>query len=158
MCKNNIVRHGDMDDRKSTSGYVFTLDGSTVCWKSRKQPTVSLSSTEAEYIGLSIAMQEGIWLRSLLNELGYKQQTSTIFGDNMSSLKIADGGQTSRSKHIDVRHHFIRDHLEKSLFKLKYMQSEQLCADFLTKGVNQMKHEICLNLLNIYDYKLKGGC
>lgn len=79
---------GDLGDRKSTSGFVFMIGSCTVSWKSIKQKTVALSSTEAEYISLAEATQEALWLKELLGELGYIQDRIVINGDNLSSMQI----------------------------------------------------------------------
>ncbi len=132
---------GDLGDRKSTSGFIFMLSKSAVSWKSTKQATVAISSTEAEYIALSQASTEAIWLKELLNELGYPQKQITLCGDNLSSMQIVKNPEShNRTKHIDVRFHFIRDHYEKGNIGLQFIESEKLCADFLTKGVNRVKH------------------
>ena len=77
---------GDLGDRKSTSGFLFILSGCTISWKSVKQSTVAISSSEAEYIALSQATQEAIWFKALLKELGFPQEQITICGDNISSM------------------------------------------------------------------------
>ena len=141
---------GDLGDRKSTSGYIFILSGCTISWKSTKQCTVAISSTEAEYIALSQATQEAIWLKELLAQLGFPQDQITMCGDNLSSMQIVKNASThNRSKHIDVRYHFIRDHYQKGTIGLQYIESESLCADLLTKGVNKVMHYKCMKLINL---------
>lgn len=101
----------DKNDRKSVSGYVFKVFGNTVSWGSRKQATVSLSSTEAEYVALAQGICEAKWLRSLLEELGFAiNQPVIIFEDNQSCIKVAEEPRAhKRMKHIDVKYHFIRE-------------------------------------------------
>ena len=140
---------GNLDDRKSTSGFVFMLGGCCVSWKSSKQKTVSISSTEAEYVALSNSAQEAIWLRSLLQELGYRQQTTILYNDNLSSHQIVKGSTSSRSKHIDVRHHFIRDHVSKKQLEIKYLSTTELPADMFTKAVCKTQHNKCMNSINL---------
>ena len=141
---------GDLGDRKSTSGFVFILGGCTICWKSTKQKTVAISSTEAEYIGLSQATQEAIWLKELMKELGVAQEQIVMCGDNLSSMQIVKNSQChNRSKHIDVRYHYIKDHYQKGNISLQYIESNSLCADFLTKGVCKVMHYKCMKLINL---------
>lgn len=132
---------GDLGDRKSTSGFVFMLSGCAISWKSQEQKTVSISSTEAEYVSLSQATQEAIWLKELMAELGFKQDQILMCGDNISKMHIVKNlNSHNRSKHIDVRYHFIRDHYQSGNLSLQYIESDNLCADFLTKGVCKVKH------------------
>ena len=141
---------GDLSDRKSTSGFIFILSGCAISWRSNKQKTVAISSTEAEYIGLSDAAQEAIWLKKLINELGTNIEQVTICGDNLSSMQIVKNSHChNRSKHIDVRYHFIKDHYTNGNISLQYIESEKLCADFLTKGVNKLKHYGCMKQINL---------
>lgn len=140
---------GDPEDRKSTSGFVFMLGNCCVSWKSSKQSTVSISSTEAEYIALATCAQEALWLRLLLRELGRPQRITTIYNDNLSSHQIAKGSTSSRSKHIEVRHHFIRDHINKRELDIAYMSTNDLPADAFTKAVNKTKHQECRTRINL---------
>lgn len=100
----------DPDDRKSITGFTFFLGVGAVCYSSKKQTSVALSTAEAEYMGAGAAMREALWLRALLQELGYPQKGPTIINnDNQASISISkDPAHHSRSKHIDIRHHFIR--------------------------------------------------
>ncbi|RWR99148.1 polyprotein-like protein, partial [Dinothrombium tinctorium] len=108
---------GNTDDRKSTSGYLFQLGGSSLSWNSKKQQTVALSSTEAEYMALSTATQECVWLRNLLQEIGFKQEMpTTIFEVNQACIKLTKSTKNyARTKHIDIRHHFIREKVDSGL-------------------------------------------
>ena len=103
---------GDVNDRRSTTGYYFQLGDSrrSVSWQVKKQPTVSLSSCGAEYQGLAATVQEAIFLRGLLRELGYEWFEPTTIGEgNQSCIKLATNPMLhKRSKHIDTKHHFIR--------------------------------------------------
>jgi hypothetical protein len=154
----NLIGYSDadyasnLDDRKSTSGYTFMLNNCCITWKSTKQKTVALSSTESEYIALATCSKEAIWIRSLLLEMGFRQKETVIFNDNLSSHQITKGGTSERSKHIDVRHHFIRDNVTNGTIRIKYMKSDELPADFLTKNVNQIKHLKFLNFINLRGY------
>ncbi|XP_065091045.1 uncharacterized protein LOC135712004 [Ochlerotatus camptorhynchus] len=131
----------DLDDRKSTSGYIFMLQGGAVSWCCKRQPTVALSTCEAEYMALSAAVQEAMWWRGLMKQLGL-DQTIELCCDNQSTICIAkNGGYTPRTKHIDIRHHFIRDALDQNIVRLKYVSTDQQIADGLTKTLERIKLE-----------------
>ena len=132
---------GDADDRKSTSGYLFLIAGGPVSWRSRKQSTVALSTAEAEYVALSIAAQECVWLRRLLSELGDPPRgPTTILEDNQSSIAMAKNPQFhGRAKHIDIKHHFVREQVSEGSIELQYCPSNEMFADILTKGLIQQQ-------------------
>lgn len=110
---------GDVNDRKSTSGYVFLLSGGAVSWSSKKQKCVALSTAEAEYIALCSASQESIWLRQLMTELGNRPETATlIFEDSKSAIAMTNFH--GRAKHIDIKFHFIRDQVSRRAIKPVY--------------------------------------
>lgn len=126
---------GDSTDRKSCSGYLYRIGGATVSWISRKQSCVATSTMEAEYVALSGAAQEAVWLRGLLDELDEKQvQATTVYEDNRSCLDfVALDHQKKRSKHIDIRYHYTRDVCATGVIDLQYCTSEDMIADILTK-------------------------
>jgi hypothetical protein len=126
----------DAHDRRSTTGFVCLLGGA-ISWKTRKQPTVALSTAEAEYMALSLATQEVAWLRTFLTEIGQQPFAATmIHQDNQSSIALAkNSSSTSRAKHIDIRHHFIRERIESGDISVKYCPTEDMVADVLTKGL-----------------------
>eukprot|EP00253_Pinus_taeda_P035824 PITA_35824 len=102
-------KNGDLDKRRSTTGYVFTLAGGTISWMSKLQETVALSTTEAKYIAASDAIKEAIWLKGLLDEIGRKQEKVNVLCDSQSAIHLATNpAYHSRTKHIDVRYHFLR--------------------------------------------------
>lgn len=125
----------DRFDRKSNSGYVFQLNGGTISWACRKQTCVSLSSTEAEFVALSEACKEVIWLRRLLHDMRYSQTSPTvIFEDNQSCLRlIKEEKLSNRTKHIDTKVHFVKDHIERKDIICVYCPSEKMVADMMTK-------------------------
>lgn len=126
----------DLTDRKSISGYVCKLGGGAITWSSKKQPTVAKSTMEAEYMALSHAVSEVLWLRSLLNEINIPQPTIPINVDNQSAIKFGENPMFhARSKHIDIKHHFIRDHLASNEVRLLYCASADNLADMLTKAL-----------------------
>ena len=130
------------DDHKSTSGYVFLASGGAITWKSKKQTTIALSSTEAEYVALSEAAREACWLRSLYQELGYPQKYPIIIkGDNDGSIAMARNQQFhNRSKHIAIRWHWVRDLVDQGIIEIETCRDPQQTADVLTKALPRPKH------------------
>lgn len=133
---------GDLEERKSTSGCVFMVGGSVVSWRSERQSVVATSTTEAEYIAAAEAVKELIWLGRLFEEMTGESVCPALCVDNQSAIKlIGNPGMHRRTKHIDVRYHFIRDEKRKKTFTLKYVGTQQQAADFLTKGLSKDKLE-----------------
>ena len=138
---------GGSADRRSTSGYVFLLNGGAISWANRKQPTVALSSTEAEYIALTQAVKEVLWLRTLFSEIGapkHAREISQISSDNQGAIALAKNpGFHARSKHIDIQYHFIREHTnpDTGTISLEYCLTDKMTADILTKGLPRSRHE-----------------
>jgi hypothetical protein len=130
-------------DRKSISGYVSMLSGGATTWSSKKQATVALSTMEAEYIALSHATRENLWLRSLFTELDLTPSSPTpIFVDNRSAIDFTlNAGYHARSKHIDIRHHFIRDTVASNEVSVHHCASEENLADIFTKPLPRIQHE-----------------
>lgn len=129
----------DTDDRRSTTGYTFLLNGGAISWNSNKQPTVALSTTEAEYMSMSSATQEAIWLKSLNDEL-FPSGGIEINCDNKSAICLATNNMYSkRSKHIDIKFHFIREKVANKSIKLNYVPTNSMVADVLTKSVTPDK-------------------
>jgi Reverse transcriptase (RNA-dependent DNA polymerase) len=128
---------GDIDCRKSTTGYIFFFGGAAISWSSRLQATVAISSTEAEYMAITEATNEAIFLRQLLEDMRASQQDSTvIYEDNQGAIKLASNPMHHRrTKHIDIRYHHIRHHMEIGTIKLIYVNTKEQLADSLTKGV-----------------------
>ena len=128
---------GDLDNRRSRSGYLVCLNSSSVIWSSKLQASVALSSTEAEYIALSQAARDVIWTRNFIEELGFKQKNPTvIFEDNRSCVKIAESTkQLPGTKHIAIRHHFIRERISSHEIKLERKATIAMVADIFTKAL-----------------------
>ncbi|KAF0713812.1 hypothetical protein AaE_011702 [Aphanomyces astaci] len=121
-------------DRKSTTGFVWLVCGGAVSWKSVKQRIVALSTCESEYVAAAEATKDGLWLRGLLDDIGETQATSTLFCDNKAAIVTAQNDSTSdRSKHIAVRHHFIRDVISGGALKMAHVGTADMFADVLTK-------------------------
>ncbi|CAH9146636.1 unnamed protein product [Cuscuta epithymum] len=139
----------DRDNRKSTTSYVFTLCGSCVSWKSQLQPIVALSTTESEYVAATEAFKEAIWLRGLLHEINFLDKNVVIFSDSQSAIQLCKNPVFhDRTKHIDVRFHYIRDIVEKGIIKLEKIPSEFNPADMGTKCLPVEKFVSCQKILN----------
>ena len=132
-----------IEDRKSITGYSFKMSKNNplISWKSRKQPTVALSTCEAEYMALCSATQEGKYLMSFLNEvISLNQTTFNLFCDNQGAIALAKNPiNHKRSKHIDIKYHFIRNEISEGRLSLQYIPSEENIADVFTKPVSSVK-------------------
>jgi ATP-binding cassette subfamily B (MDR/TAP) protein 1 len=136
---------GCLDTRKSTTGYIFTLGGTAVSWMSRLQKSVALSTTEAEYMAISEAGKEMIWLKSFLEELGKKQADSSLYSDSQSAIHLAKNPVFhARTKHIQLRYHFIRGLMSDGTLSLKKVLGSKNPADMLTKVVTTEKLKLCI--------------
>lgn len=136
---------GDEIDRKSYTGFAFLLGGAVFSWESKKQRTVALSSTEAEYMGLSEATKEGIFIRNILQEVLGQHNIIKLHNDNQSAQKLAKNPVFhNRSKHIDVRHHFVREAVKNRQIDLEFVPTENMIADIFTKGLCKAKHDACV--------------
>jgi hypothetical protein len=127
---------GDQDDRRSTSGYVFMLGDCCISWKSKKQACVALSTAEAEYIALSGAGQECVWLKRLMGDLDVCTDNCILYEDNQSAIALTKNPQFhGRSKHIAIRYHYIRELVENRVLKVEYCSTSDMIADVFTKGL-----------------------
>jgi hypothetical protein len=125
---------GDQDTRKSTTGYTFQLNGSTVSWGSRKQQSVATSTVEAEYIAASVAIKEGIWLGSLLTELGYPVSNVKLMCHNMGCITNLKNHVLSKyTKHISVCYHQAREKVLWGQISPVYVRTDENLADLFTK-------------------------
>jgi hypothetical protein len=123
------------EDYSSIAGYYFKLGSSLISWQSYKQPVKALSTAESEYIALTSAFQEGIWLRQFLESIGYKQETTKIQEDNRACIFMAKNPQDKkRTRHIQVKYHWVRDQIENREFELEYVNTKDQLADIFTKG------------------------
>jgi hypothetical protein len=144
---------GDTDTRRSTSGYIFTLDGNVVSWKSRRQPVVALSTAEAELIAVVEAIKEALYLRSFLVELKFPvEEPIVIYVDNQAAIVMAkEPAFRQRSKHMGIRYHFVSDLIAEGVIMLKYIPTKDQLADFLTKPPTGVKLKKCLVDLGVVD-------
>ncbi|KAG6534051.1 hypothetical protein ZIOFF_007932 [Zingiber officinale] len=157
---------GDVDDRKSTSGYVFLLGNTAFTWMSKKQPIVTLSTCEAEYVAASWSVCHAVWLSNLLRHLRVIRDEGTVIRvDNKSAIELAKNPVNhGRSKHIDVRFHFIREqvkegkieleHVEsRTQAELEHVESRTQAADVFTKPLPTTLLENCKRLIGMRDGK-----
>ncbi|XP_044316696.1 secreted RxLR effector protein 161-like [Drosophila rhopaloa] len=150
MALSTQTERANLTDRRSYSGQAFILAGAAVSWEARKQRTVALSSTESEYLAMSSAAKEAVYLKALLNSLGWTCETVKIFNDNQIAQSLVKGfGFHPRRKQIDVRHHFIQDMYKSGDIDIEYMQTDKMPADVMTKGLNSFKHSNCISWLGI---------
>lgn len=126
---------GDQNDRKSTSGYVFLMSSGAVSWSSKKQPVVTLSTTEAEFISATHCACQAVWLKRILKELRHDTcKPTVIYCDSVSAIKLSKNPVIhGRSKHIDVRFHFLRDLTKEGIVELVQCSTREQIADILTK-------------------------
>ena len=127
----------DLETRRSTSGMVVKFNGNIISWSSRKQKTVAISSTEAEYMAASEATCEALWLRTWIREVFRIDVPVTIYCDNQSAIALAKNDTFhQRTKHIDIRYHMIREHVASGAIQLKFVPTDEQEADILTKRLD----------------------
>ena len=155
---------GDTNDRKSTSGYVFFIGNTAFTWSSKKQPIVTLSTCEAEYVGAASCVCHAVWLRNLLKTVGILQDDPTVIHvDNKSTIALAKNPVFhDRSKHIDTRFHFIRDCISRKEVQVEYVKTEDQIADIFTKLLKVNVFNNLRTLLVVFFFfkknMFKGGC
>jgi hypothetical protein len=140
----DLIGYSDSDyagckvDRKSTSGTCQFLGRSLVSWSSKKQTSVALSTTEAEYVAAGQCCAQLLWMRQTLRDFGYNLNKVPLLCDNESAIRMADNPvEHSRTKHIDIRHHFLRDHQQKGDIEVFYVSTENQLADIFTKPLDE---------------------
>ncbi|UYV85167.1 hypothetical protein LAZ67_X004795 [Cordylochernes scorpioides] len=143
----------DVDSRKSTTGYAFMMNGGTVSWASQRQPIIALSTTESKYIAACSAAKELIWIRRLLQGIGCDITKETeLYIDNQAAIKLVENPVFhKRTKHIDVRYHFIRSKHKEGELKVHHVCSSEQLADIMTKPLPRNKFHYLRGLLNILD-------
>ena len=158
---------GSGEDRKSVGGFVFLLNGGAISWASKKQTSIALSTTEAEYMGMTQAAKEILWLRTLLDEIGafkHIAPMSTLNGDNQGAIALARNPEYhARTKHIDIQYHFIRELVSTDTIHLRFCPSTDMIADIMTKALPRPTHDkhthgMGLSSLPRYGPLREGGC
>ena len=133
---------GNADDRKSTSGGCFYVGNNLVCWMSKKQNSISLSTAKAEYIATGSCCTQLLWMQKLLHDCGICQEHLTIYCYNTSAINIYKNPvQHSRPKHIEIRHHFIREFVEDGILTLEFIHTDDQKADLFTKPLDNKRFE-----------------
>jgi hypothetical protein len=145
---------GDQNDRKSTSGYAFLMNSGAVSWSLKKQLVVTLFTTEAEFVAAASSTCQVVWLRRILTVLNQEQSSPTVvFCDNISAIKLSKNPvMHGRSKHIDVRFHFLRDLVKDGILELIHCSTQQQVADILTKPLKLDTFLKIRNLLGVHEY------
>ena len=150
--------YANQSDCRSTSGFIFTLGGTPISWLSKRQSVVALSTAEAEYIAATESAKDGIWLKNLLKDLECKQNTVILHEDNQACIALSKNPQFhSRTKHIQVDYHYIRDQVENGEFILKYIPTKSQLADLTTKGLAGHQIRPALAKLNLIDFRVTRG-
>ena len=132
---------GDMNDRHSTTGNLFMRSGAAIAWSSKKQPVVALSTAEAEYVALSAATQEAVWLSRLLSDIKAPPQTPILIKeDNQGTIAVARNPVShNRTKHIDIKFHYVQEALEDGIINLIYRIAPNFCSTKFHNFRNDMK-------------------
>ncbi|KAK6128108.1 hypothetical protein DH2020_038139 [Rehmannia glutinosa] len=144
---------GDVDDRKSTTGGCFYLGNNLVSWKLKLQKCMALSTTEAEYIAVMEACKEMLWLKKFLQELDLMQEKYTLYCDSQSAIHLSKNSSFhSRSKHIDVRYHWIRDVFNEKFMQLDKVHTDENGVDMLSKSLSRDKFEVCRSKTRFVDF------
>ncbi|XP_071724667.1 secreted RxLR effector protein 161-like [Rutidosis leptorrhynchoides] len=156
----NLMGYSDADlagcrvDRKSTSGTCQLLGSRIVSWFSRKQSTVSLSTTEAEYVALGSCCSQILWIKQQLRDFEIEDSCTEINCDNTSAINLTKNPILhSRAKHIEIRHHFIRDHVQNGDVSIQFVDSKNQLADIFTKPLEKNQFESIRSRLNILRYE-----
>ena len=144
--KGILTAYADADwandvDRKSTSGYLYKLYGNIICWATRKQSAVALSSTEAEFISLANCAAEYLWLKHFLNAFGtnIEQLPLKLYEDNQSCIASLTEWEHKRLKHVDIKYNFGKDLYKNGEIDVEYIDTENQTADILTKALSKNK-------------------
>lgn len=156
---------GDLGDMKSTSGYTFMLSGGAIAWSSKKQPIVALSSTQVEFVATAACAFQAVWMRRILEELGRQQKGNiVIFCDNSSMNNLSKNPMVhGRSKHIDVRFHFLRELSKEGVIDFQFCRSQDQVADLMTKSLKSKVFQgfrrdlVVCTISEVNQVQFKGG-
>ena len=142
----------DVGTRRSTSGYAFLMNNECISWRSKKQRTVALSSTEAKYMASTEATQESVWLKAFMCELDEMKNDEAvkIYEDNQGSIVLAKNPEfRKRTKHIDIRYHFVHEKVPDGQVLLQYCATKNMKADLMTKPIPAAQFEYLRGMLGI---------
>ncbi|GKV29673.1 hypothetical protein SLEP1_g59547 [Rubroshorea leprosula] len=152
----NVVRFvnsdfaGDLHKRKSTTGYVFTLSGCAISWKATLQSIVALSTTEVEYMAITEAVKEALWLKGLVNDLGVEQNEMMVFCDSQSATHLTKNTMYhERTKHIQVQYHFVWEVISNGDVYVEKISTDESPTNMMTKPVSGIKFKHCLDLISV---------
>ncbi|GJX26980.1 retrovirus-related pol polyprotein from transposon TNT 1-94 [Tanacetum coccineum] len=149
----DVDHAGCQDTRRSTSGSMQFLGYRLISWSSKKQKSVAISSTEAEYIAFSGCCAQILWMRSQLTDYGFGFNKIPLYCDNKSAIALCcNNVQHSRSKHIDIRFHFINEHVENGVIELYFVNTEYQLADIFTKALGRERIEFLINKLRMRSF------
>ena len=141
---------GNIDDRKSTTGGCFYVGANLVAWMSKKQNSISLSTAEAEYIAAGSCYSQLLWMKNVLTDYGISQDTMVVYCDNSSAIDISKNPvQHSKTKHIEIKYHFIRDLVERKTVCLEYILTERQNANIFTKPLDRSKFETLCQVIGV---------
>jgi hypothetical protein len=141
-----------LDTKRSVSGFVTFLFGtSPTSWRSSLQKVITLSTTESKYVALASTVQEVLYIRTLLEELGYKPRQGTlVYEDNQSTIKITRNSEHhGRCKHVDIRFFFVQERNEGGYIQLEYCPTDNMAADALTRAIGPQKFSTLCDLMGI---------
>ena len=142
---------GDVDTRRSTSGFVFFLCDGAVTWCCQRQKIVTLSTAEAQYVAAALAARKAVWLRQVLKDLAREKNDATcLFINNQSAIRILKNPEFhKRTKHIDVKFHFVRDLVGNNTLVAKFVSSDEQCADVFTKAFPRSRYAFLREFLGM---------
>nr|GFB85603.1 retrovirus-related Pol polyprotein from transposon TNT 1-94 [Tanacetum cinerariifolium] len=148
---------GCRDTRRSTSGSLQFLGERLISWSSKRQKSAAISSTKAEYIALSGCCAQILWMRSQLTDYGLGVNKVPMYCDNKSAIALCcNNVQHSRSKHIDIRYHFIKEQVENGVIEPYFVNTEYQLADLFTKALGRDRIEFLINKLGMRSFTQKG--
>ena len=144
---------GDLDCRKSTSRCLFTFAGGAISWQSKLQKCVSLSTTEVKYIVATKGVKEMLWMKRFLQELDLKQKDYIVHFDSQSALGLSKNTMYhARTKHIDMRYHWIKEAIEEQLFQIRKIHNDENTVDMMTKVIIKEKLARCIKNTSMSSY------
>ncbi|EPZ34641.1 hypothetical protein O9G_005735, partial [Rozella allomycis CSF55] len=151
----------DIDTRRSVSGYAFMLNHDLITWKSTRQQTVATSTTEAEYLALGLATQEAMWIKELLTEISpniIDNEPIVLHEDNNGCIDLTKKTtQHGKTKHISIKHHFVREQVKQGIIKLERCSTQDMLADIFTKALAKPAFEKLRERLRVKRIYLKNN-